>query len=162
VDVEGCLASVERALEDGDATLSIHLGDHHETATARLWRGQVLIDWEPDLQAGGCLLRVALLRRLIALHARVALSDNALTLQAAGRVVASLSAAHADLVRRLGGAGRVELLVKLDFADGIYSGGDEVYHVVGRGRRVPLVRVCAEVRLRSARATSLNTSPLAT
>jgi hypothetical protein len=162
VDVESCLASVERALEDGDATLSIHLGDHHETATARLWRGQVLIDWEPDLQAGGCLLRVALLRRLIALHARVALSDNALTLQAAGRVVASLSAAHADLVRRLGGAGRVELLVKLDFADGIYGGGDEVYHVVGRGQRAPLVRVRAEVRLRSARATSPNTSPLAT
>jgi hypothetical protein len=162
VDIESWLAAVERALEDGDAVLSIHLGDHHETATARLWRGQVLVDWEPDSQAGGCLLRVALLRRLIALHAQVSLSDQAMTLRAAGRVVAGLSAEHADLVRRLGGARRVDLSVQLDFADGTYAGGVETYHVVERGRRLPLLRVRAEVRVRSARAASPNTSPQAT
>ena len=159
MEVESCLAGVELALEDGDATLSIQLGDHHETASVRLWRGQVLVDWEPDVQAGGCLLRVALLRRLIALHAHVSLFDAAMTLRAAGRVVAGLSAAHADLVRRLGGARRVELLVRLEFTDGVYTGGDEAYHVVDRGQRVPLVSVHANVRVRSARAASPNTSP---
>ena len=159
MEVESCLAGVELALEDGDATLSIQLGDHHETASVRLWRGQVLVDWEPDVQAGGCLLRVALLRRLIALHAHVSLFDAAMTLRAAGRVVAGLSAAHADLVRRLGGARRVELLVRLEFTDGVYTGGAEAYHVVDRGQRVPLVSVHANVRVRSARAASPNTSP---
>ena len=159
VALERCLAGVEQALDDGDATLSIRLGDHLETATARLWRGQVLVDWEPDVQAGGCLLRVALLRRLIALHAHVSLCDTAVTLRAPGRVVAGLSAAHADLVRRLGGARRVELLVTLEFADGVYTGGVEAYHVVERGQRVPLVSVHADVRVRSARAASPNTSP---
>jgi hypothetical protein len=162
VDVERWLASVEQALEDGDATLSIHLGDHHETATARLWRGQVLVDWEPDVQAGGCLLRVAQLRRLIALHAQVSLLDQTMTLRAPGRVVAGLSPEHADLVRRLGGARRVELLVRLDFADATYTGGVETYHVVDRGQRLPLLSVRAEVRVRSARAASPNTSPVAT
>jgi hypothetical protein len=162
IDIEGRLASIEQALEDGDATLSIQLGDHHETATARLWRGQVLVDWEPDLQAGGCLLRVAQLRRLIALHAQVALSGRAMMLRAPGRVVAGLSAEHADLVRRLGGARRVELFVQLDFADATYAGGVETYHVVDRGQRLPLLSVRAEVRVRSPRAASPNTSPAAT
>ena len=54
MDLEAWLASVERALADGDATLSTELGDHRETTNARLWRGQVLVDWEPDSQAGGC------------------------------------------------------------------------------------------------------------
>jgi hypothetical protein len=162
VDIEGRLAIIEQALDDGDATLSIRLGDHHETATARLWRGQVLVDWEPDLQAGGCLLRVAQLRRLIALHAQVSLADRAVTLRAPGRVVAGLSAEHADLVRRLGGARRVELDVKLVFANGSYSGGVETYHVVDGGQRLPLLSVRAEVRVRPARAGSPNTSPVAT
>ena len=162
VDLESCLASVERALEDGDATLSIGLGDHHETATARLWRGQVLVDWEPDSHAGGCLLRVALLRRLIALHAQVSLSDQTMTLRAAGRVVAGVSSEHADLVRRLGGARRVELVVTLHFADGVYAGGEETYRVVDRGQRVPLVSVRAEVRVRSAPTRSPHTSRVVT
>ena len=41
-----------------------------KSTAARLWRSQVLVDWEPDPQAGGCLLRPDLLRRLVALHAR--------------------------------------------------------------------------------------------
>jgi len=162
IDIEGRLASIEQALEDGDATLSIQLGDHHEVTTARLWRGQVLVDWEPDLQAGGCLLRVAQLRRLITLHAQVALSGRAMMLRAPGRVVAGLSAEQADLVRRLGGARRVELDVKLVFANGSYSGGVETYHVVDAGQRLPFLSVRAAVRCRPARAGSPNTSPVAT
>jgi hypothetical protein len=161
VNVESCLASVERALEDGDARLSIDLGDHHETAAARLWRGQVLIDWEPDSHAGGCLLRVALLRRLIALHAQVAVSDRAMTLRAAGRIVAGVSSEHADLVHRLGGARRVELFITLHFADGAYTGGEETYRVVQGARRAAVVSVRAEVRVRPARAGSPRTSHVA-
>ena len=162
MDVDSWFETVEQALEDGDATLSIHLGDHDEAATARLWRGQVLVDWEEDSQAGGCLLRVVLLRRLVALHAEVSVSDRAMTLRAQGRVVASLSAEHADLVRRLGGARRVELFVKLEFADGVYAGGEEIYYVVNRGQRLPLLSVRAEVRVRSARGASPRRSPAAT
>ena len=69
-DVESALACVEAALLDADARLSTDLGDRHEVSTARLWRGQVLVDWEPDTQAGDCLLRVELLRQLVALHAQ--------------------------------------------------------------------------------------------
>jgi hypothetical protein len=162
MDVETRLASVEQALDDADATLSIDLGDHHETATARLWHGQVLVEWEADSHAGGCLLRVGLLRRLIALHAEASLSNQTMTLRAAGRVVAGVSAEHADLVRRLGGARRVELFIKLHFADGVYTGGEETYRVVGRGQRVPLVSVRAEVRVRSARARSPHTPRVVT
>ena len=161
MNVESCLASVERALEDADALLSIDLGDHHETATARLWRGQVLIDWEPDAHAGGCLLRVALLRRLIALHAQVAVSDGAMTLRAGGRIVAGVSSEHAELVHRLGGARRVELFIMLHFADGAYTGGEETYRVVQGARRAPVVSVRAEVRVRPARAGSPRTSHVA-
>jgi hypothetical protein len=71
MSVERCLAAVESALLDADATLSTDLGGHRESTTARLWRGQVLVDWEPDARAGDCLLRPELLRRLIALGARV-------------------------------------------------------------------------------------------
>src|ERR1700716_453689 len=100
MDVESCLASVEAALADADADLSTDLGGHRELTSARLWRGQVLVDWEPDPQAGGCLLRPALLRRLIALHAEVVREDAGLRINAPGRVVAGLSAEHADLVTR--------------------------------------------------------------
>src|SRR5437773_4239721 len=109
MDIEACLDRIDGALADADADLSTDLGGHHELTSARLWRGQVLIDWEPDPQAGGCLLRPALLRRLIALHATTELSPAVLRINAPGRIVAGLSAEHADLVSRLGGARRVEL-----------------------------------------------------
>ena len=147
--VEERLASVEAALADADADLSTDLGGHVERTTARLWRGQVLVDWEPDAHAGGCLLRPALLRRLIALHASIAEAADGLQLSAPGRVVAGLSAEHADLVARLGGARRVELRAALRFAGDVYRGGDETYFLVERGQRQPLLRLSADVRPRS-------------
>src|SRR5215471_11009741 len=120
VDHDAWLASVEQALQDGDATLSTDLGDHHETTSARLWHGQVLVDWEPDTQAGGCLLRVELMRRLIALQAVITQSADNVTIRASGRVVEALSPHHADLVRRLGGARRVDLRLSLELAEGVY------------------------------------------
>jgi hypothetical protein len=128
-----------------------------------LWRGQVLVDWEPDETAGDCLLRPHLLRRLIALHADVDLAESdVVRLTANGRVVAALSAEHADLVRRLGGAPRVELRAALRFDADRYAGGQETYYLVERGQRVPLLRVNAQVRARPAGEALPRTSPAPT
>jgi hypothetical protein len=159
MDPEAWLASVEAAMADADADLSTDLGNHHEVTTARLWRHQVLVDWEPDPQAGGCLLRPDLLRRLIALHARVEQTPEGVNITAPGRVVAALSAEHADLVARLGGARRVEMQATLRFEAEQYRGGQETYALVERGRRVTLLRLTANVRPRPVRAASRRTSP---
>ena len=151
MDVETRLASVDAALADADAALTTSLGSHQETTRVRLWRGQVLVDWEPDPTAGGCLLRPELVRRLVVLHAHVDLADTGvLRIAAPGRIVAVLSAAHADLVKRLGGARRVELRAQLRFDGDTYLGGQETYFVVEHGQRVPLLRLSAEVRVRPA------------
>lgn len=152
MDVQARLDSVEVALADADADLSTDLGGHHELTSARLWRGQVLVDWEPDAQAGGCLLRSALLRRLVALHADVELEADVMRITAPGRIVVGLSAEHADLVARLGGARRVELRAALHFEGDIYRGGQETYYLVERGQRHALLRLNADVRPRHARA----------
>ncbi len=152
MDVEACLDLIDGALADADADLSIDLGGHHEKTSARLWRGQVLVDWEPDPQAGGCLLRPTLLRRLIALHATAEITGDTLRISAPGRIVAGLSAEHADLVARLGGARRVELQATLRFQRSAYHGGEETYFLVERGQRQVLVRVKADVRPRLTRS----------
>jgi hypothetical protein len=165
MDVAASLASVEAALADADADLSTDLGGLRETTRARLWRGQVLVDWEPDRAAGGCLLRPDLLRRLIALHAQIDGDAATLRITAAGRVVAGLSPEHADLVARLGGARRVELRATLRFAAGAYLGGHETYYLLERGQRVAILRLTADVQPRTspttktARAASRRKSP---
>ena len=140
---------VEAALANADAELSTDLGGHLENTTARLWRGQVLVDWEPDPSAGGCLLRAELLRRLVDLNAHVELDGDQVRIVAPGRIVAGLSPEHAGLVTRLGGARRVELRDVLGFDNQGYRGGQETYYLVERGRRVPLLRVIARVRPRA-------------
>jgi len=161
VDVEARLASMEAALADADADLATDLGGHRELTSARLWRGQVLVDWEPDPQAGGCLLRPGMLRRLIALHADVEDDGDVLRISAPGRIVAGLSAEHADLVGRLGGVRRVELRAALQFAGGVYRGGNETYYLVDRGQRQGLLRLSADVRPRLGQVPELSprTSP---
>jgi hypothetical protein len=155
---EAWLDAVEAALADAEAALSTDLGGHVEATTARLWRGQVLVDWEPDAQAGGCLLRPALLRRLCALHARVTTVEQVRTRQgrvrigAPGHVVAALSTLHAELVERLGGPRRVQLEIELRFAEAHYLGGHETYFVAERGRRVPFLRLSAEVQRKATAA----------
>jgi hypothetical protein len=159
MDVAARLASVETALTDAYAELSTDLGDHHEQTSARLWRGQVLIDWEPDPQAGGCLLRPDLLQRLIALHAHVELNGEELRIVAPGRVVAALSREHAEIVDRLGGGRRVELRMALRFASEAYLGGKETYYVLERGQRVPLLRLTADVKTTPLGEGSPRTTP---
>jgi hypothetical protein len=154
MDIEWFLASVEAALGNADVNLSTELGGVEEVTSARLWHGQVLVDWEPDATAGGCLLRPDLLRRLIALHAQVTVENDggALRLIAPGRVVASLSAEHADLVARLGGARRVELEARLRFEGHDYRGGQETYYLLERRQHLPLLQLTAAVSPRTSPA----------
>ena len=105
------------------------------------------------------MLRPFLLRRLLALHAQISAIQDGVRIIAPGRVVAGLSAAHTDLVDRLGGVRRIQLEVDLRFAGEKYRGGRETYFLAEHGRRVPLLRVTAEVRLRRARAASRRRSP---
>jgi hypothetical protein len=160
MDLESSLEAMASTLADADAELVTDLGGHREVAQARLWQGKVLVDWEPDEQAGGCLLRPALVRRLLALHADATLHSGGLELRlrASGRVVTALSETHAQLVTQLGGAARVELRARLRFAGATYEGGDEVYSVVERGRRFDVLRLTASVRRHPARSGSPRTS----
>ena len=98
----------------------------------------------------------------MALQAEVSGSAEAVDLCASGRIVEALSAEHADLVRRLGGARRVELRLRLEFAGGTYRGGVETYYVLEHGRRVALMGVRADVRVRSGPTESPHTLPAAT
>lgn len=150
------LEAVQAAVEDGDAELATDLGGRRESTAARLWHGQVLIDWQPDDQAGDCLLRPVLLRKLLA-HVTHK-SPSELELNVPGRAVAALSEQHADLVRRLGGARRLELILRLHFDNGTYIGGEETYSLVQRGQSRALLTLSARVRLR-AHTASRRTSP---
>jgi hypothetical protein len=136
--------------------LATDLGGRREATSARLWRGQVLVDWQADEQAGDCLLRPDLLRKLLP-HVK-SMSGTGVSIQVPGRVVAALSAHHADLVRRLGGARRIALTIDLRIHQAAYLGGEETYSVVERGRQTPLLRLRADVRLR-AKSASPHTSP---
>jgi len=153
--LEDALSRVESALRDGRAQITTTLGGVREVTQARLWQGRVLVDWEPDEAAGGCLLHTSLARRLVSLHARVEQQPDQLSIFASGQVVAALSPHHADLVRRLSGRQRrsLELRLRLRFEAGQYVGGEESYFVVERGRRVLLLRLEADVQ------TSGRTSP---
>jgi hypothetical protein len=62
-------------------------------------------------------------------------------------------------VARLGGARHVEIRVTLRFEADAYLGGEETYHVLERGQRIPLLRLSAEVRAATPRKGSPRTSP---
>jgi antitoxin (DNA-binding transcriptional repressor) of toxin-antitoxin stability system len=155
------LRLVDASLQDADAQLATDLGGRQEVTAARLWHDQVLVDWQPDPLAGDCLLRAALLRQLIASGARVKEDGHAVVITAPGRAVASLSDHHADLVRRLGGARRVSLTVRLRFVDGAYVGGDETFSLVSGRRPTELLHLTVDVRVRSSGALQ-RTSPAPT
>lgn len=143
------LARVELAAADGEADLVVLLGGQKEMTHARLWRGRVLVDWEADDAAGGCLLRPELLRRLVALHADVRQHADRVELRAPGRVLEAVSAEHRELVAGVGGPARVQFRATLRFRDGRYMGGEEVYSV---GTDV-LLRLTARVRSGSPRTS---------
>lgn len=139
---------MEAALRDADVQLTIEMGGLCEESTARVWQGQVLVDWELDNDAGGCLLRPHLVRRLVELGARVAEeSPTRLRLRGAPRVVAALGPGHAGLASGVAGSPALELTLTRDDA-GTYLGGTEDYHLAGR-RAAPLLRLEARVRPRA-------------
>lgn len=153
VDVGHALTMMTTAAQNADVHLRTTVGVHNEVSQVRLWRGQVLVDWEPDEDAGGCLVRPSLVERLVALHATVrpAGSDH-LKVVASGRIVSALTPEHAALVTHLGGARRVELELNLTFEGDRYTGGIETYRLVERGRRAPLIHIVAQVHQRAATA----------
>jgi hypothetical protein len=168
MDLEASLAVMTATLADADAELATVLGGFRELTQARVWQGQVLVEWEPDAMAGGLLLRPGMVHRLVALHAHVEAIDSAAAgrgwrLRAPGHIVSGLSPAHAELVARLGGARRIELTVELRFSPAstapTYTGGRETYAVVGRGHHAPLVDLSVQVRPRAPRPESARTSP---
>lgn len=151
------LAAVEAALENADAELLTEFGGREERTIAKLWRGQVLVDWQPDPNAGDCLLRPDLLRILVAQGGAVSRVQQDVVLLAPGRVVARVSERHAALVKRLGGARRVSLRVRLRFEGDTYLGGEETYAV----RANSLLRLSARIRVRQASTASPHTLPAA-
>jgi hypothetical protein len=163
MDVAAALAAMHSTLADADVELVTVLGGHREITQARLWHGTVLVDWEPDDQAGGALLRPELMQRLIALHAEIMTSSKLeLRLRASGRVVAALSDAHRELVTQLGGPSRVELRTRLRFSSGVYQGGDERYAVLDAGRRLEVLALTVQVSPRTSQAAPPRTSPART
>jgi hypothetical protein len=151
---------MEHALADAYAELDLEIGGHHELSRARLTRGQVFIDWERDDSAGGCLLRVALVRRLLLLNARVRSEPTVVVLTAGPELLSRLSDEHERLVR--GVSPKPTLTLRLRFAgpDAAYIGGEERYDVPlpGRGRASTILRLRAQVRTVSAPPTSEQTS----
>jgi len=152
------LRAVESALDDADAQLTTDLGGRHELTSARLWHGDVLVDWQPDPLAGDCLLHVGLLRQLLALGARVTHDTHDVVISAPGRAVAALSEHHASLVRQLGGARRIALTIRLQFVGDKYIGGEEAFSLATGRRPSALLRLSVDVQIRASKA-SPRTSP---
>ncbi len=151
---------MEQALVDGYADLDLEIGGHHELSRARLARGQVFVDWERDESAGGCLLRAALVRRLLLLNARVRAETTDVVLTAGPELVSRLSDEHERLVRGVSPKPTLMLRLRFDGPDGAYRGGEERYDVPlpGRGRASTILRLRAQVRAVSAPPTSEQTS----
>ena len=144
-------------MANGAADLTTTLGGASDTTTARLWKGEVRIDWEPDDEAGGCLLRPALVRRLLSLTARVDVGDDEVRIRAPARTVAALSPHHAQMLEHLGQQPDLTVTLRFDTGHGRYLGGVESY-VAGRGRRTAvLLRLTAVIRERAAPETSART-----
>ncbi len=157
-EVEPYLARMEEAVADGYADLTLSMGGSDESSTARLWQGQVLVDWERDEVAGGCLLRPPLVRKLLALHAAVAAQPDGLGVTAAPRVVAALSPRHAGLALQLGEPPELRLVLRFDGPMGAYRGGEETYLVRSGGRvATVLLRLTARVRPRPTPGASERT-----
>jgi hypothetical protein len=170
-ELEPFLARMETVLANGEAQISLTMGGYTDVTTARLWQGDVLVDWERDDFAGGCLLRPSLVRRLVVLGATIE-GDSTLGIsrefrvlvRARPRVVQSLSERHARLAAQLGGQASLELTLRFAGREqGPYLGGEEVYALepsarqrlrrgsAGASEAAVLLHLAAEVKARPAR-----------
>lgn len=142
--VEAMLHAVEQRTQDAQARLSVRVAGVEDVGSVvRLWRGQVLVGWERDEIAGGCLLRPSLLRRLVALGARVELRRRSLRLTGSPRVVAALSDEHARMAAGASQGARLKIALRFD-EDGAYTQGEEVYEI-GGARPTELIRMTAQL-----------------
>jgi len=158
------LDRMEETLADARAELTTDIGGHREMATARVWRGDVLVDWERDEAAGGCLLRPDLVRRLVALNASLAERSDEVSITAGARIVAALSRRHAGLAAEIGPTAVLRLRLRFDGPHGHYLGGDETYELTTRrspsaNRPGVILRLSARVHPATARPESPRTSP---
>lgn len=157
LDLEAFLARMADTVQDADATLEIAIGGLTETTRVRLWRGQVLVDWEPDDEAGDCLLRPDLVRRLATLGASAEASARGLRVRANSRVVARLSHRHAAFVAQVAAPAALRMDLYFDGDQGVYLGGSETYAVSGSDASLLTLR--ASVERRPPRGTSEQTAP---
>jgi hypothetical protein len=154
------LERMEEALVGATAELRFEMGGHQEVTQARLARGQVLVDWERDDAAGGCLLRPALVRRLLLLNARVHTEGCDVVVQAEPRVIQSLSQQHARLMAGLQPPPSLCLRLRFDGPAGAYTGGEERYEAPSRsGRRARAAPVMLRLTARLLPAQSRPASP---
>ncbi len=155
-DLEDLLSGMQAALENAEGELSVRMGGLQETSRVRVWQGQVLVDWERDEQAGGCLLRPALVRRLALLGARFRRDGLCHRITAPAQVVRALSPYHERLAAHTPRPPSLELTLRFD-ADAGYQGGEERYEV--RGQRDPSTVLLLAVTLhRRSAAPSARTS----
>lgn len=136
-------ARMRAVLNDAEADLALSMGGLVERSSARVWHGQVLVDWERDDDAGGCLLHPELVVRLGRLGARAEARGHDLRVVARPRIVAALGPRHASLAGGLHGAPTLELTLRRG-SDDAYVGGVEAYRVTD----APLMRLEAVVRPR--------------
>jgi hypothetical protein len=135
--LEPFLTRMGAVLANAQAEISLTMGGYTDVTVARLWQGDVLVEWERDDFAGGCLLRPALVRRLVILGATVerdqprgASAETWLVVRARPRVVQSLSDRHAHLAAQLGGQASLRLTLRFAGAEGSsYLGGEETYAI---------------------------------
>lgn len=156
------LERMEATLLDARAELTTDLGGHREITVARVWRGDVLVDWERDDAAGGCLLRPSLVRRLLALNATLDERPTEVVLSAAPRAVAALSREHARLAAGLGYEPAVTVHLQFDGPRGPYVGGVETYRLAATrsaARAAVILQLVARVQPLVARRESPRTSP---
>jgi hypothetical protein len=149
---------MEEALVDGYAELDLEIGGHHELTRARLAHGQVLVDWERDDAAGGCLLRAALVRRLLLLNARVRWQPPTVMLTAGPQLLKHLSEEHERLVRGVTPPPLLSLRLRFDGPAGAYVGGEERYDSGRAASSTMILRLRARLRPAAARPRSAQTS----
>ncbi len=147
-DLEDLLTRMDAVLQNAEGDLTVQMGGLTEPSRVHVWQGQVLVDWERDEEAGGCLLRPALVRRLVQLGARLEARDDCHRIVGSAPVVAALSPYHQRLASQLGRPPALELTLRLDALGGAYLGGEERYLVRGPGGASTMLLLTARLRPR--------------
>ncbi len=153
-DLDPYLRRMDAALADADAEITVALGGLVETISARVWMGQVMVEWERDESAGGLLLHPRLVERLAALGGTPKLDGESVGFDVGPQVVRALDAYRLRLGGQLGTSPHLRLTLRFDGPGGAYTGGEEAYVVPGTKRETTLLRLTAQVTPRAPRAVA--------